>query len=182
MKLLDKFNIVKNTPSDINEHLETLKKYTEKCEFVIELGTGQTVSTWAFLAGLPKKFHTIDIKHPSERGIDFSIIEKTALDNNIEFQFFLESSLEINLPPHDLLFIDTKHNYETLKAELNKHNHLTKKYIIFHDTVSFGDRDEFGDGPGLNLAIDEFLAVHTEWKVLEIFSHNNGLTVLHRVC
>jgi hypothetical protein len=34
---------------------------------------------------------------------------------------------------------------------------------------------------GLKPAIDEFLAAHPEWTVKEVFTNNNGLTVLQRV-
>ena len=42
-------------PSDINEHLPTLKKYSEECEHITEMGVRWVVSTFAFLMGKPKK-------------------------------------------------------------------------------------------------------------------------------
>jgi hypothetical protein len=36
--LKNKYNILCNTPSDINEHLPTLYKYATECESIIELG------------------------------------------------------------------------------------------------------------------------------------------------
>ena len=38
------------TPSDINEHLPTLKSYSEKCKTIIEMGVRSAVSTYAFLS------------------------------------------------------------------------------------------------------------------------------------
>jgi len=176
-----KYEILKNTSSDINEHLDTLKRYAEECDTVIELGTGQTVSTWAFLAAQPKKFITVDIKHPSERGINFDEIVKEANNLNIDFEFILSDSRTIDLPDHDLLFIDTMHNYEVLKEELSKHHGKVKKYIIFHDTISFGNKDEFGDGMGLIPAIKDFLKNNSEWKEKETYTNNNGLSILMRI-
>ena len=67
-----------------------------------------------------------------------------------------------------------------------------------HDTVSFGNQDEgqvdlsvlpretaemidaLPRRQGLLAAIDEFLAVHTEWSVQEHHLNNTGLMVLTR--
>lgn len=181
MNTQEKFNLMASTTSDINEHLPTLKKYAEECDTVVELGTGQTVSTWAFLAAKPSTFITVDILHPSERGIDFNQILNAAETEGINFKFLLEDSRKAELPECDLLFIDTLHNYDTVKEELNAHHSKVKKYIIFHDTIAFGNRDEFGDGPGLCPAIAEFLKDHSDWKEKETYTNNNGLTILHRI-
>ena len=39
-------------PSDINEHLPTLRAYAERVDSVVEMGVRGVVSTWALLAGL----------------------------------------------------------------------------------------------------------------------------------
>jgi hypothetical protein len=181
MNTQEKFDQLTSNPSDINEHLPTLKRYAEECNTIVELGTGQTVSTWAFIAGKPKTFITVDILHPSERGIDFNVILKAAETDNIDFKFILGDSREVELPECDLLFIDTLHDYAMLKEELKIQSSKANKYIIFHDTISFGNRDEFGNGPGLCPAISEFLKDHPEWKEKETYTNNNGLTVLQRV-
>jgi hypothetical protein len=181
MNTQEKFDLLVSTPSDINEHLPILKRYAEECDTVVELGTGQTVSTWAFIAGKPKTFITVDILHPSERGIDFDKILKAAENDKVDFKFILEDSRKVELPECDLLFIDTLHNYDMLKEELNIQSSKAKKYIIFHDTISFGNKDEFGEGPGLCPAIAEFLKTHPEWKEKETYTNNNGLTVLHKI-
>lgn len=175
-----KVNHLMGIPSDINEHLQTLINYSKECSSIVELGTGQTLSTWAFLAARPKTFTTVDILHPKERGIDFDEIERAAKNENIDFTFILGDSRAVQFNEPDLLFIDTKHNYDILKEELRVHGNKSKKYIIFHDTISFGTKDEFGDGPGLNKAIKEFLKDNPHWKEKETWTHNNGLTVLVR--
>jgi hypothetical protein len=48
----NRYNNLKNSPSDINEHLETLYKYATKCESIIELGVRGCVSSWALTSGL----------------------------------------------------------------------------------------------------------------------------------
>lgn len=165
---------------DINEHLYTLKKYARECDTVVELGIAKPVSTWAFIAAKPKKLISVDVVHPIDRGSTLEDVEQACKENEIDFKFHLEDSRKVMLPEHDLLFIDTLHKYEVIREELRVQTSNTKKYIIFHDTVTFGAIDEFGGGPGLNKAIDEFLVSHPEWAVKEVFTNNNGLTILEK--
>lgn len=183
------FQYEKNRPSDINEHLETLKRYSSDCEHITELGVRNVVSTWAFLSGNPKKYIGVDIlpcpieaaeRLAKEAGIDFTFIQADTLDPN----FVLE--------PTDLLFIDTWHIYRQLSQELKVHGNKARKYIIFHDTTSFGEEDEGhwneysklagqpGEKRGLWTAIMEFLEENPQWRLLERYTHNNGLTILVR--
>lgn len=183
------FEYERNRPSDINEHLETLKKYSSVCPHITELGVRNVVSTWAFLSGNPKKYIGVDIlpcpietaeQLAKERGIDFTFIQADTLDPN----FVLEET--------DLLFIDTWHIYRQLSQELTIHGNKARKFIIMHDTTSFGEEDEghweqyskrvgqVGEKRGLWLAIMEFLENNPQWKLLERYTHNNGLTVLVR--
>lgn len=164
-------------PSDINEHLPTLKKYAEMCDHVTEMGVRTIVSTWALLAGKPKKLISIDINE-----IDCSNV-KQAAGRTTDFSFVRGNTLEMEIEDTDLLFIDTYHNYDQLKIELERHSGKARKYIILHDTTTFGEVGESYDGiqrRGLWPAVTEFLDSTTEWKIEEKFDNNNGLTVLSR--
>ena len=79
-----------------------------------------------------------------------------------------------------LLTLDTRHTYEQLQAELAMHGDKAERWMIFHDTVTFGSRGEDGSEPGLMMAIDEFLEEHYEWVVKEVFNNNNGLLILEK--
>jgi hypothetical protein len=48
------YNILCDTPSDINEHLPTLYKYATECGSILELGVRGCISSWALLNGLLK--------------------------------------------------------------------------------------------------------------------------------
>ena len=157
-------------PSDINEHLPTLKKYALLSDVIIELGVRGMVSTWALLAGLPKEMVSIDIVHPSEHKGNVQEAGELAKNEGIVWRFHQASSLKIELDRHDLLFIDTIHDYEQLSQELKLHSPHTTKYIIMHDTVM----------PEMRRAINEFLIGNNDWKVKEQFVNNNGLTILQR--
>jgi hypothetical protein len=177
-----------NTPSDIYMHLPTIKKYAEECDVVVELGVRWVVSTWAFVVAKPKKLISVDIIHPNEFNSNeyanlqnpLDAVSTSCAEQGTDFEFILGDSRTVELPEHDLLFIDTLHKYDVLKEELKKQTAKTKKYIIFHDTTLFGTVDEGGGGPGINLAINEFLADNPCWSVKEVFTNNNGLTVLQK--
>jgi len=192
-KIIKKYNEFCQTPSDINEHLKTLKKYGEECENIVEMGVRTIVSTWAFLSSNPKNMTSIDLLHPSAFGADINEVYDAVKDTNINFEFIESDSLLVNIDDCDLLFIDTWHDFLQLKKELNRHNSKVKKYIILHDTVTFGYTNEPLDWnypakntnetnlpSGLCPAIDEFLLLHNDWLLFERHSNNNGLTILKR--
>ena len=191
MKIInDTYNELCNKPSDIHEHLPTLKALTEGCEHVTEMGVRWIISTYAFLAGKPKSLVSIDIQHPQTWNADLSRVETLAKENNIDFKFILSSTLEVDIDPTDLLFIDTWHAYKQLKAELNLHHTKVKKYIVLHDTTNFEYTDESsyeiwgdewkGEGKGIWPAVLEFLEEHPEWEIQKRYVNNNGLTILIR--
>lgn len=171
----EKYNRLCKTESDIYQHLPTLRKYAEQCETVVELGVRGIVSTWAFLAAKPKHLISVDIEHPSKYGADLWFVEGSALKEGIEFDFVLKDSLKIDLPEHDLLFIDTLHTYDQLSKELARHESKTRKFIIMHDTNLEGDPDN------MRGAVNDFLDSNLQWEIAEYFENNNGLTVLKRV-
>ena len=148
------------------------------------MGVRDVVSTWSFLASKCKRITAIDCALMDEGRL--VIAHKAAKEVGIDFEFVLGDTRELEIEPCDLLFIDTLHTYVQLVKELELHGNKSRKYIIFHDTKTFGHRDELqcthctGRGPGLQPAIDEFLEANYHWKVLEVFTHNNGLTVLER--
>lgn len=184
-KVEEKYHYLCNAPSDINEHLPTVRKYTEECDSVLELGVRWIVAAWAFIAGKPKHYVGMDLSHPSEFGADLEELKTSAIQNGIEsFEFIQNNDLDPNvynnLPNFDLVFIDTDHTYEQVKNELDIYHSKANKYIILHDTVSFRHGGFDGDEKGIWAAIMEFLYSHPEWELWESYTNNNGLTILKR--
>lgn len=185
-KILKNYEYYTSTPSDINEHLPTLKRYAEECDHVTEMGVRFVVSTWALLAGQPKRMVAIDIM---QRPIGEA--NRLATEAGIEFSFQLGDTADANfeIEETDLLFIDTWHIYDQLKREFELHAKKARKYIILHDTTKYGDVGEehtyetalikVGEQrTGLWPAIEEFIQENPNWYVKERFTNNNGLTVL----
>jgi hypothetical protein len=194
IKILEKYKQLSEIPSDINEHLVTLKKYTEECETIVEMGVRSIVSTWAFLAGNPKKLISLDLYNPVKFGGNIEEVYEAVKLTDIDFSFVEHDSLTYEMVPCDLLFIDTWHCYLQLKKELTRHHSKVGKYIILHDTVSYEyvdekSADEMGVlntietnlPKGLWPAVEEFLYENKNWIVWEKKPNNNGLTVLKRI-
>lgn len=162
------------TPSDIHEHLPLLKKLASEVETVVEMGVRTGVSTRAFLAARPKRIVSLDVNAaPAEL--------KTLADaEGVPWFFRQESSLAAAPIDCDLLFIDTLHTADQLRMELDRHAGHARRYIVLHDTETFGLHGE-GGGNGLLKAVSEFLQAHpAEWELHLHRKNNNGLTVLKR--
>ena len=181
-----------NIDSDINLHLNTLRYYASQSKTIVEMGVRWVVSTWAFLEGRPKKLTSYDIVNPKEwkRGDLLSPVEEYAKENNIDFKFILQDVLTVKLPKTDLLFIDTWHVYEQLIQELNMHSSQVNKWIILHDTETFGEKGENSvysirekkEYLGLKYAVNEFLQNNADtWRLHEHYTFCNGLTILKRI-
>jgi len=169
-----------NNPSDINEHLPTLKGYAEECDHVTEMGVRWACSTWAFLYAGPKVLVSYDIEDPVRWGVDTNRMREMAAIIGVDFRFVRANVLETEMEETDFLFLDTWHVYHQVKEELRLHASKVKKYIAFHDTVSFGVVGESHGHEGINRAISEFLTENSEWKVEREFLNNNGLLVIKR--
>ena len=188
------------TPSDIYEHLPTLRSYATGCKHVTECGVRSAVSSYAFATALRAT--------PGARLVLVDVDGSPAIDQflqecqheGLSAQFHKESDLTCPMEPTDLLFIDTWHIYGHLKRELARWNSSVAKYIILHDTEVdriHGETVRMGMNAveqsartgipveeilrGLWPAVEEFLAAHPEWRIKEHFKNCNGLTVLERL-
>lgn len=171
--LEDRFAALCREPSDINEHLPTIRAYASRVEHVTEFGVRSGRSTTALLAAQPRVLRSYDIS-PCPIASDLGQLAfRTA------FAFSVADTLAIDSEPTDLLFVDTLHTYEQLKRELQLHARAVRRWIVLHDTTTFGERGETKGSRGLWPAVEEFVA-HGEWKVAVRHINNNGLTVIER--
>ena len=190
-KIREYYEYSKSTPSDINEHLPTLLKYSEECKHITEMGVRGGVSSWALLYSSPEKMVAYDIA--TNPGVENII--NVANESNLNFHFILKDVLTVEIENTDLLFIDTWHTYNQLSSELQLHSNNVNKYIILHDTVSFGFTDESlydcvsdivkhapQEKVGLVNAVQDFLITEkgNNWEIHDVYENNNGLTVLKR--
>lgn len=180
------FSAHRERPSDICEHLDLLRKLAQECDHVTEFGLRGGSSTVALLAGQPDTLISWDINPLSV--VSQHVLVMIAARGRTNFQPRVGDTLKIPpIEPTDLLFIDTLHTARQLKAELERHadpiENRVRKYLVFHDTVTFGMRGEDGSEPGLRLAIRQFQKDHAFpiWELVEDRQNNNGLVVLRNV-
>lgn len=201
-RIKSKYEHLCSRRSDINEHLPTLYKYASECDSVIELGVRGVVSSYAFIYGLlnnQKSTKKIFMNDISPCNINNILDNTKTLDIDVKYKWINDLQLEIP-ENYDITFIDTWHVYAQLKRELDKFSQVTNKYIIMHDTTVDGIHGESMRkrmniesqskntgfpideiSKGLQPAIDEFLVKNSNWKVKEVFTNNNGLTILERI-
>ena len=98
----------------------------------------------------------------------------------IKANYLIADTREITIEETDMLFIDSLHTYDQLKKELGLHGNKAKKYLVFHDTFTYGLKGEIAGTVGLLPAIIEFIIENPCWffKIHKI--NNNGLIVLER--
>lgn len=186
--------------SDIQLHLPILLEYGKRCDHITEMGARHGFSTVAFLNAKAKRFVSYDYQYSDPEPHSVNEIEKLKkifeqcqeLGQNC--QYIGADVLKVDIETTDLLFIDTWHCYEQIKRELELHASKVSKYLIFHDTFTYGEVGEkIGDcdvfhpylgmpisGKGIRPAIDEFMAENLEWKIKYEAHHNNGLLILAR--
>jgi hypothetical protein len=195
-----------STPSDIQRHLPALRRYAKECRTVTELGVRRGISTAALITGRPRSVVSYDLDGRHFRGQREHFYRQAAQEVGVAFEYIEADVLRVEIAPTELLFIDTWHVYEQLSAELALHAPRTERFILLHDTETFGEVGEdsfmvraaclFNDAVGLftgkkpipkaarhrglRPAIEEFLLEHDEWHIAEHFPFNNGLTVLAR--
>jgi hypothetical protein len=155
------------------------------------MGVRWVSSTWALLLSKPKKMISYDINQHKNVNEVLELTNK----NNINYSFIISDVLKIKIEETDLLFIDTLHTYNQLTKELQLHSEKASKYIILHDTTSFGTIDEKIyehasseiknekiNKKGLWNAVLDFLETEKgkKWFVYEKYENNNGLTILKK--
>lgn len=177
MTIQELFNYHKNRKSDINEHLDIIKEYADKCDLVVEFGVrNANGSTIALLASNAKAVISIDIN----KTIGGKELEKQCLKEKRSWIYSQGSSLDVTIFS-DMKLIDTFHSYDLLRQELDIHNKTTYKYIILHDTETFGRKGQDNKNRGLMDAVEEFLEDNSNWCLEKHYKNNNGLTILKRI-
>lgn len=179
-KIQKEYTRAATTPSDIHEHLPVLLELAKECNHITEMGVRTGMSTRAFLMS---NADLISYDIVLDQNV-MSLVEE-AKGSGKSAEYIKADVLEIDIEETDLLFIDTWHSYDQLKQELALHANKSRKYIAFHDTNTYGLKNEGGDTGGISQgllpAIIEFLIDNPHWKFKKFLTNNNGLTVLERL-
>jgi hypothetical protein len=90
----------------------------------------------------------------------------------IDLQAIQADTAKCAMPPVDVLYIDSFHNYHHIKKELAAHGNKVRKYIICHDTETPHWK--------LKPAISEFIQANPHWSIVEECKANVGYMTLAR--
>lgn len=184
--LRERYIRLKDTPSDINEHMTRLYLAGKMYHHITEFGVRYGTSTTAFLMGQSEAYLEATYEVPTPTLISYDVNRHQdvelllAIDNTGVFDFRLENTLTAVIEPTLCLFIDTYHVGLQLQQELDNCHSKVLREIILHDVVTFGAIGENGQAPGLQWAMTKFLSDHPEWQMVEWAPNNNGLAVLGR--
>lgn len=196
--LEEKLTRARTAAVDIGEHLDLLRDLAAECEHVTEFGVRNADgSTIAFLAGQPSTLVSYDVNPwaiVNQNAADLLALG-SGFDDHVHWQIgrtFWQLRVGDTLSmapiePTDLLFIDTRHHARHLQAELTRHAdpvaNTVRRYLVFHDTTTFGLVSDDGKPPGLRDAIRWFQKCHAfpVWELVHDRKNCNGLVVLRNV-
>jgi cephalosporin hydroxylase len=162
-------------PEYISNHI-AIEKYVSSCEIVKEIGVCQGGTLSTLMRQNPKKIIGQDITQKHFEPYKH-LFDKYAIENNIEFIFKIENSLNSSSADLvDFLHIDSKHTPKHLMEELRIHAPCVSKYIAFHDTANYKA------GESLFVTIAKYITeIDQSWKIVDHYIHNVGYTVIERV-
>lgn len=175
--------------TDINQHLLTLYSLSVLSEKVVEFGVRGGSSSTALLAGQAARFRLGLVN--GYIGYDINskcaqVVERLVRQSSTTFpaRFVCGSTNTMpQIAPCDMLFIDTLHTGDQVEAEIIRHGACVRKFLVFHDTVTFGLQGEAG-GEGLLAGIARGLQYQQDagivWKLAADYQFNNGLRVYVR--
>ena len=161
-------------PTSIHQHLTVLRDTASGQKHVTELGTGEGWSTLALLLVQPNTLVSYDL------GFQPIVPTLERIKGRTDLYFYVGHSHLVEIDYTDLLFIDTIHTYSHLKEELRLHAGKVLRFLVLHDTTTFGEVGEDRQAPGLWQAVLELMRDDPSWSVVCRHTHNNGLAVLKR--
>jgi len=174
----------------ITAHLPRLRMLAASCDVCVEFGVKRGASSSALLLGAPY-VRSYDLVRTSEA-------DRLAAAAGAHWDYRIEDSRTAEIPPCDLLFVDSLHSYAQCDAELRRHADRVKHFLVFHDVGTFGEIAADGEtgrpawaytpgGPsvpraylGIRPAIDEACIRDPSWQIAARYVDSHGLLVMER--
>ena len=176
------------------KHLEYLRDMASFCQTIWEIGVKRGASSSAFLAGLPEGgiLRSVDLKITKQAN-------ELRRASGPRWDLHEGDSLRTQFPAGDpdLIFFDSLHTFKQLFGELERFGASSKKWLVFHDTITFAtmgadgesgtylpqpaDRSCFdANSHGIRLAIDDFMSFRPLWRIECHEPYGHGLLTLVR--
>jgi hypothetical protein len=175
--------------TSITPHLPRLRALATGLAVAVEFGVKRGASSSALLMGA-RRVMSFDIAETREA-------RELAVAAGERWAYWIADSITAAVPICDLLFIDSQHDYEQMKAELEAHAYKVQRYLVFHDVVTFGEIGANGETGlhkwtyvrgqsvplnclGIRPAIDELMIRDPSWRIAARYNDSHGLLVLER--
>lgn len=164
-----------SVPRDLNEHLPKLAELASQCRHVTEF-SDRRESTVGLLAGVVRARGKL-ISYQTESD---ALLEQMRARFKMLELYPQRSNQVDSIDDCDLLFLDSSpHNFDQVWGELTKFAPQVHRWIVLHDTGSYGPAGEAG-GDGLWEVLKRWPAEHPEWFLAQHDPRQYGLTVLSR--
>lgn len=180
---------MKINDGNVGPHLPRLKALATGAALCVEFGVRRGGSSAALLLGAQRVI-SYDVKATPEA-------EHLAHLAGERWSYHLQSSLEVEIPSCDLLFVDSLHTYRQCDAELRRHADQAQRYLVFHDSIWRGVLGEphrdlsilrpvFNDQAkreavlGIRPAVDNLMVRDRSWQIAAHYTDSCGLLVLER--
>ena len=170
-------------------HLPRLRALAQGCELAQEFGVKQGASSTALLLGAKHVISYDILATPQAQEL-----QRLA---GARWEYRIQDSRTAPVTPCDLLLVDSLHTYAQCQAELRRHAASVRRWLICHDTITFGSIGANGETgawswtpqPGVSVplahmgirpAIDELLIADPTWRIAAHYIDSHGLLVLRR--
>jgi len=175
--------------SAIAAHLPRLRQLARGAALAVEFGVKCGASTTALLLGAERVI-SYDISQTPEA----QDLQALAGDR---WSYRIQDSRVATIPDCDLLFIDSQHSYDQMIAELMQHADQVQRWLVCHDTITFGSIAAIGEtgrhawtyqpgqsvpfeALGIRPAIDALMISDPTWHLAAHYTESHGLLVLER--
>lgn len=175
----------------ISAHLPRLRDLAVGCTVAQEFGVKRGASSAALLLGAESVI-SYDIEPTKEA-------RELARLVGPRWSYRIEDSRAALPTPCELLFVDSLHTYAQCRAELQRHADSVSRWLVFHDSITFGSVGAYGETGrqvwtyqvgqsvpqtclGIRPAIDELMARDPSWQIRAHYTDSHGLLVLERRC
>lgn len=179
----------RSQPTAMAPHMERLRALADGLVLAVEFGVKRASSSVALLLGANRviSYDIVDTSHARH-------LQAIAGDR---WDYRLEDSRKATIPDCPLLLVDSLHTYAQVKAELERHAHRVRRFLVFHDVLTFGVIGANGETGahswqqrpgqsvppehlGIRPAIDELMIRDPSWRIAASYTDSHGLLVLER--
>jgi hypothetical protein len=187
--LLAHYEAACRKPSAIQPHLSRLRDLASGCTLAVEFGVKRAASSSALLLGASCLISYDLVPTPEAQRLHGLL--------RYRWDYHIGDSRYAPAVDCELLFIDSLHTYEQCRDELTRHADLVSRYLVFHDTITFGSIGAAGESGqhrwiytpgqavpkealGIRPAIDELMMRDRSWHIRAHYTDSHGLLVLER--